>query len=171
MVAVPVLVPATFNLPATAPLWTATTITIVSDYPSTSVPADTSTPIDPVPVLTTNNTTVAPVLLLTTTTVPANNPTIVAPAPEPTITTTFPSNLPTPVVPEPDTITTTCVYDNPYTQNAPVPDPNPPPTPFGPVHDKPSATTSDPTVVADVHGVKWYNSKDVIYLDEVPSLQ
>ena len=28
-----------------------------------------------------------------------------------------------------------------------------------------------PTVVADYHGVKWYSSRDVIDLDEVPSLQ
>ena len=42
---------------------------------------------------------------------------------------------------------------------------------FDPVPDTPSSTTSTPTVVADCHGVKWYNYEDVIYLDEFPSLQ
>ena len=96
---------------------------------------------------------------------------------------TIPSNPTTPVVPEPDTTTTKSVYANPHTQNvpvpdptsptqnAPVPDPTPPPTPVAPVTDTTSPTTSTPTVVDDCHGVKWYDSEDVIDLDEVPSLQ
>ena len=31
-------------------------------------------------------------------------------------------------------------------------------------------TNIAPTLVADFHGVKWYDSKDVIDLDELPSL-
>ena len=59
----------------------------------------------------------------------------------------------------------------PHTQNYPAPDPNPHPTLVAPVPDTPPHTTSTPTVVADCHGVKWYNSKDIIDLDEVPSFQ
>ena len=112
VVAGPVLVPVSNNLTATSPLLTATTTTIVPANPSTSVPDDHSTHVDPAPVPTTNNTTAAPVLLPTTTNVHSNCPTIVAPAPEPTIATTVPSNPPSPDVPEPDTTTTTRVYAN-----------------------------------------------------------
>ena len=127
VVAGPVLAPVPFNIPDTAPLLTATAITFVPVNPSTSVPADHYNYVDPTPVTTTPYNTVAPALLPTTTTVPSNLPTIVAPAPEPTITTTVPFNGPTPVVPKPDKTTTTRVYANPCTQNAPVPDPTPPP--------------------------------------------
>ena len=60
---------------------------------------------------------------------------------------------------------------NPPPQNAPVTDPTQPPAPVSPVPDTTSPTTSTPMVVSDFHGVKWYNSEDVIYLDELPSLQ
>ena len=79
MVAVPVLVPV--NLPATAPLLTATTTNTAPFNPCTSVPDDHSTPVDPAPVPTTTTTTVAPSLLPTTTTIPADRPNIFAPAP------------------------------------------------------------------------------------------
>ena len=98
-----VLVPVPVNLPATAPLLTATTTTIVPDNPSISVPDNNYTPVDPSPVPTTTTTTVTPELLPTTTTVPANRPTIFDPAPDPNITTNVSSNPPTPVFPEPDT--------------------------------------------------------------------
>ena len=102
---------------------------------------------------------------------PANHPTIIAPAPDPTITTSILFNPPTPVVPEPDTTITTCVYANPHNQNYPVPYPTPRPTHVAPISDTPSPTTIIPMVVDDCHGVKWYDSKDVIDLNEVPSLQ
>ena len=127
LVARPVIVPVPFNIPATAPLLTATTTNIVPTNPSTGVPADNSNPVDPEPVPTITTTTVSPALIPTTTTVPANCPTIFSPAPEPNITITFPSNPPTHVVPEPDTTTTTRVCANPRTQNSPVPYPTPPP--------------------------------------------
>ena len=183
VVAGPVLVPVPVNLPANAPILTATTTNIAPDNLSTSFPASQYTPVDPSPVPTTTTTTVAPTILPTTTNVPANSPTIFFHAPDPTITTTVPSNTPTPAVPEPDTTTTTCIYANHHTQNSPVPypnptpkhspvpDPTPPPTYVAPVPDTPSHTTSTLTVVVDFHGVKWYDSEDVIDLDEVPSLQ
>ena len=123
----PVLVPVPVNLPATAPILTVTTTTIIPDIPSTSVPDDHTTPVDPAPVSTTTTTTAVPALLPTTTTVHDNSTTISEPAPDPTITTTIPYNTTNHVVPEPDTTTTTCVYANPHTKNAHVPDPNPPP--------------------------------------------
>ena len=43
--------------------------------------------------------------------------------------------------------------------------------PIALVPDTPSPTTSIPTVVADFHVVKWYNSEVVIDLDKIPSLQ
>ena len=167
----PVLVPVPVNLPSTATLLAATTTPIIPTNTSNSVPANPSTPVDHVPVPKTTTTTVAPALLPITTTVPDNRITIVAPTSDPTITTTVPSYLPNPVVPESDTKITTCVYANNNTQNAPVPDQTPPPTTVAPVPDTTSPTTSTTTVVADCHGVKWYYSKDVIDLDEVPSLQ
>ena len=145
--------------------------TIAPANPSTSVPADHSTPVEPMLVPTTTTTTAAPALLPTTTTVPANRTNFVPPAPEQTIATTIPSNPPTHVVPEPDTTTTTRVYANPPLQNYPVPDPAPPPAPVAPVTDTTSPTNSTPTVVADCIVVKWYDSEDVIDLYEVPSLQ
>ena len=48
---------------------------------------------------------------------------------------------------------------------------NLPPTHVAPVPDTTSPTTITPTLVADCHGVKWYDYEDVIYLDEFPSLQ
>ena len=60
---------------------------------------------------------------------------------------------------------------NPPPQNIPVPDPTPPPTTVAPLPYTPSPTTSTPTLVADYHGVKWYDYEDLMYLDEVPSLQ
>ena len=184
VVAGPVLVPVPVNLPAIAPLLTSTKTTIVPANPSTSVPADHSTHVEPAHVPTTITATVSPALRPTTTTAPANRPTISPPAPDSTITTTVPSNPSNHVVPKPDTTTTTCVYANTHTQNAPVPYPTPPPThvapipdttpphtPVAPVPDTPSPTTSNPTVVADCHGVKWCNSEYVIDLDGVPSLQ
>ena len=47
----------------------------------------------------------------------------------------------------------------PPTQNAPVPDLTPPPqnAPVAPVYDTTSPTNSNPTVVADFHGVKYYD--------------
>ena len=197
VVAGPVLVPVPVNLPDATFIFTATTTTIVPVNTSTSVPSGHSTPVEPAPVPTTT----------TTITVPANCPTIFAPASEPKSTTTFTSNTPTPVFPEPDTTTTTHAYANPPpqnspvtdptppTQNSPVPDPIPPPQnspapdptpppqnsplpdpdtpsdPVAPVPDTTLPTTSTPTVVADNHGVKWYNSEDVTDLNEVPSLQ
>ena len=171
MVAGPVLVPVPVNLPATAPLFTATITTIVPANPSTSVPANHSTHVDPVHVPKTTTSTVAPALLPTTTTVPDNSPNIIASEPDPTITTTVPSNPPTTVVSEPDITTTTCIYANPHTQNAPVAYPTPPPTTVAPAPDTPSPITSTNTAVADFHGVNWYDSEDVIDLDEFPSLQ
>ena len=67
MVAGPVLVPVPVNLPATAPILTATATTIFPTNPSTSVPVDHSTPFDPASVTTTTYTTVTPALLPTTT--------------------------------------------------------------------------------------------------------
>ena len=168
VVAGPVIVPVpvSVNLPATAPIFTATKTTIVPANPSTSIPADHSTPVDPAPVPTITTTNVTPSLLTTTTTVPDNRPTIFFPAPEPTITTTVPYNPPTPVFPEPDTTTTTSVYANPHTQISPVPDQTPPPqnspvpdlttptTPVDPVTDTIAPTISTPAVVADYHGLK-----------------
>ena len=61
MVEVPVLVPVPVNLPATAPLFKANTTTIIPDNPSTSVPANHYTHLDPAPVLTTTATTVSPI--------------------------------------------------------------------------------------------------------------
>ena len=188
MTSEPVLVTVTVNLPATAPLLTATTTTVFPANYSNTVTSDHTTTfysnhVEHAPVPTTTTITFAPVLLPKTTTVPANSPTIFSPTPDPKITTTVPSNPPTHVIPEPDTTTTTCVYSSPQTQNTPVPDPNPhpqnfpvlyptpPPTPVSPVPDAPSPTTSTPTVVADFHGVKWYDYEDVIDLDKVTSLQ
>ena len=79
MVAGPVLVPVPFNIPETAPLLTASSTIFFPVNPSTSVPADHSTHVDPTPVTTTPCNTVAPALLPSTTTVPSNLPTIVAP--------------------------------------------------------------------------------------------
>ena len=103
-------------------------------------------------------------------------------------------HISTPFVPETDIITTTPVYANPPPQNDPVPDltptpqngpvpimtpppqntPLPDPTPsLGPVTlvlDTTSPTTITHTVVAGFHGVKWYDYKDEIDLDELPSL-
>ena len=90
LVAVPFLVPVPVNLPATAPILTSTKTNIVPANPSTSVPADHSTTVDPEPITTTTTTTVSPELLPTITTVPANRPTIVSPAPEPTMSTNVP---------------------------------------------------------------------------------
>ena len=115
------------NLPATVPILAATTTTIVPANPSTIFPDDHSTPVDPAPVPTTTTTTLVPALLPTTTTVLSNRPTIVAPAPEPTITDNVHSNTHTHVVLEPDKTTTTRVYANLHNENAPVPDPTPPP--------------------------------------------
>ena len=137
VLAEPFPTPVPVNLPATAPLFTATTTTGIPSNPFISVHADTSTPVDPEPVPTTTTTTVSPTLLSTTNTVPYNCPTTVFPSPDPIIITNVPSNTPTPVFPEPDTTTTTCVYSNPPTQHSPVPDPTPPPTPVSPVHDTP----------------------------------
>ena len=167
----PVLVSVPVNLLSTAPLLTSTKTTIFPDYPSTSVPANTSSNFASAPVPTTTNTTVAPALFTTIPTVPENLPTIVAPETDPKITTTIPYNPPTPVVPETDTTTTTWVYSNTHIQNVPVPYKNPPPTIVSPVPDTPSPTTSTPAVVADGHGVNSYYSKYLIYLDEVTSLQ
>ena len=75
VVAVPVLVPVPVNIPATEPLLTDTTTTIVPSNPSTISPADNSTHVDPAPVPTTTTTTVAPALLPTTTNIPDNLPT------------------------------------------------------------------------------------------------
>ena len=112
VVAGPVLVPVPVNLPAIASLLTATTTIIIPFNPSTSVPADHYTPVDPSPVPTTTTTNIATALLPTTTNVPSNFHNIFAPAPDPTIATTVPSNPPTTFVPEPDTTTTTCIYTN-----------------------------------------------------------
>ena len=150
---------------------TATKTTSAPSNPYTSVPVYTSNHVDPAPVPKITTNTVAPALLPETTTVPANRPTNVSHEPDPKIFTTFPTNPPTPVLPVPNTTTTTCVYANPHTQNYPVIDTTPPPTPIAPVPDTPSPTKSTPTVVADFHGVKWYDSKYLIDLDEVPSLQ
>ena len=171
VVAGPVLVPVPFNLPSTAYLLTSSTTNSAPVNPSTSFPADPSTPVDPAHVPTTTTTTVAPVVLLKTTTVPANCPATVAPAPDPTITNAVPANPPTPVVPEPDKTTTTCVYTNSHTQNSPVHYPIPPPTHVVPVPDTLSPTNIDYTVVSDCNVVKWYDYKDVIDLYEFPSLQ
>ena len=70
-----------------------------------------------------------------------------------------------------DQVQGTFVYANPPTQNPPVPDTTPPTTTVAPVPDTPPHTTITPTLVSNCHGVKWYNYKDVIDLDEVPSLQ
>ena len=113
----PVLVTVPVNIPATAPILTATTTTIIPANPPNSVTDDPSTHVDPAPVPTTTTTTATPSLLPITTYVPANRPTIFFPAPDPTITTTAPSDPHTPVVPEPDKTTTTCVYANPHTRN------------------------------------------------------
>ena len=59
----------------------------------------------------------------------------------------------------------------PPTQDAPVPDYTTPTSPVVPVPDTTSPTTSTPTVVDDYNGLKWYDYEDVIYLDDVPSLQ
>ena len=64
----PVLVTVTVNLPATAPLFTSATTTIVPENPSTSVPADHYTPVYPAHVPKTTTNTVAPSLLPTTNT-------------------------------------------------------------------------------------------------------
>ena len=149
----------------------ATKTTRVPDFPSTSVPSNPSTPVYPAPVPTTTTTTVAPKMLPTTATVPSNCPNTVAPAPYPKITTNVSVNPLTRVVPEPDTAKTTCIYANTPTKHSPVPDPNPPPNPVAPVNDTPPPTTSTPTVVADCHGVKWYDYKYLIDLDEVTPLQ
>ena len=79
VVAGPVLVPVPVNIPVTAPLLTETKTTIFPANPSTSVPTDHHTPVDPAPVPTTTTTDFYPALLPTTTNVPANCPTIVAP--------------------------------------------------------------------------------------------
>ena len=176
MVAGPILVPVPVNLPSTAPLSTVKTRNIVPENISTSVPANHSTPnystpVDPAPVTTTTTTSVSPAIIPTITTVPINSLTIFSHAPDPKITTNVPSNPPTPVVPEPDTTTTTCVYSNHHTQNSPAPDPTQTPTPVSTIYYTPSPNTSTPTVVADCHGVKWYDYEDVKYLDELPSLQ
>ena len=170
MVAGPFLVPIPVSLPSTAPLLTAIDNTIVPDNRYTSVPADPYNTVDPVPVPTTTTTTTSPEILPTTTSVPVNSYNIVAPAPESTISTTSPSNHPTHIVHEPDITNTTCVYANPNTQNSHVPNPNPYTTHVALLPDTPSYTTSTPTVVADFHGVKWCDSKNVIDLDEVTSL-
>ena len=171
VVEVPFLVPVPVNLPDTTPLVTATKTTIVPFNASNSVPANPYVPFYPAPVTTTTPTNVVPALITKTTNVPANCPTIVAPVPNPTITTTVPYNPPTHVLLEPDTITTKFFYANPHTQNSPVPYPTPPPNHVSPVTYTPSPNNSTPTLIADYYGVKWYNSKDVIYLYEVPSLQ
>ena len=113
----------------------------------------------------------APALLPTTITVPANHPTNVSSAFEPTIDTNIPENPPTPVLPEPDTTTTTYVYANHYTKSSSVPDLTPLPTYVSPIRDTPSPTTITHTLVSYFHGVKWYYSTDTIYLDEFTSLQ
>ena len=56
-------------------------------------------------------------------------------------------------------------------KNAPIPYLTPPTNPVSHVPDTPPPITSTPTLVSDFHGVKWYDSKDVIDLYEVPSLQ
>ena len=88
-----------------------------------------------------------------------------------TISTNVPYNPPTIVVPEPDTTTTTYIYAKPCTKHYSVPHPNPPPSTVTLGPDTPSHTTTTPTVVADCHGLKWYNYEDVIDIDELPSLQ
>ena len=93
-----------------------------------------------------------------TDTVPTNTTTPVEPVPDPTPPDTVPANPPTPVDPVPDPTPPITIPANPPTENSPVPD-TPPPTHI------------TPTLVADCHGLKWYDSKDVIDLDEVPSLQ
>ena len=50
-------------------------------------------------------------------------------------------------------------------------DTNPPTNPVVPVPDTPPPTTSTTTLISYFHGLKWYDSKYVIDLDEVPSLQ
>ena len=115
----PVLVPVSVNLPATAPLVTATTTTIIPANISTSVPANPSDHFDPAPVPTTTTTTAAPEILPTTTTAPANIHTTVAPTPDPTTATTVPANPHTLVVSEPDTTTSTCIYANLHTETPP----------------------------------------------------
>ena len=80
------------------------------------------------------------------------------------ITTTVSTDPTTPIFPESDTTNTTCVYADPHTQNSPLPDTTPPPTHVAPVPDTPSPTTSTPMMVDDFHGMKWYNSKDIIDL-------
>ena len=164
MVAGPVLVPVLVNLPTIAPILTSATTTIVPANPSTSVPENHYTLVDPAPVPTTTNTTVAPALLPTTNNVPST-------APDPTITTTIPSNSPTHFVPEPDTTTTTSIYDNHHTQNPPVPDTTSYFTPVSTVPNTPSPTNSTRMAISDCRGFKWYYLEYLIYLDEVPSLQ
>ena len=88
-----------------------------------------------------------------------------------TVYTNIPSNTPTIVVPEPDTTTTKYIYANPCTKHYSVPDSNPPPSTVTLVLDTPSHTTTTPMVVADCHGLKWYNYEGVVDLDELPSLQ
>ena len=60
-----------------------------------------------------------------------------------------------------------CVV-TPPPQNPPIPDPTPPPDHVSPVPHKTSPTTSTPKLVADFHGLTWYNSEDLIDLYEVP---
>ena len=59
VVAVPVLDPVPVNLPASAPLFIATTTTIIPDNTSTSVPAYHYTHVDPAPVTKNTTTTVS----------------------------------------------------------------------------------------------------------------
>ena len=63
------------------------------------------------------------------------------------------------------------VPTNTTTENSYVPDPTPPTTSVYLVLDTPPPTTITPTLFADFHGVKWYYSKDVIDLDEIPSIR
>ena len=165
----PFIYPIPVNLPASAFLQTVTTTTNIPDNPSTRFPVDPSTPVEPAPVPKNTTTNFDPVIITTTTTVPDNFPTTVSPAHEPTIATTVPSNPPNTVVPEPDTTNTTRVYANPPPQNAPVPDPNSPHqnapvpdltplrAPVVPVPATFSPNTSTPALVADCHGLMWYD--------------
>ena len=182
VVAGPVLVPVPVNIPVTAPLLTETKTTIFPANPSTSVPTDHHTPVDPAPVPTTTTTDFYPALLPTTTNVPANCPTIVAPHRN--------QQLPLPSLPilllllylnliQPPPHASMPIhllkmppvpYPTPPPQNFPVPDTTPP-LQHAPVPDMAPPNTSTPMVVADCHGVKWYDYEYVIDLDEVPSLQ
>ena len=83
----------------------------------------------------------------------------------------IPENPPSPVDPVLYPTPPITAPANPPTENTPVPDPTSPTTHVVPVPDTPPPTSITPTLVADFHGVKWHDSKHVINLDKVPSLQ